>query len=436
METGMMRGGFKLTPLRILLLTRIYPYRPAFGGEISYSRGVIESLGKSSELTVLAATNGTRPPGAFDANAIHWHLVPASRRPQMLSVATAMPNMIWRNATSAYHGALKELLKESWDAVVIDHFASVHVLSQVKGWRKADPSRCLLYLSHEHERTTRKEKYASYGGGPLQLAIRHIDGWKIGKWEDAVIRAADIVSLINPSERALFDDNVAAKRYVTTLPGYDGVRCESRRIDETTPMRIALLGGRGPIHKRNILRDWLAASASAFAEAGVELDVIGDINPGMRAELQRRYPSVRFSGFVKDLESHLQRCRLGVIADTVGRGVKLRLTSYVFARVPMAGITGAIDGLPLRPRLDYAEAPTLEALASLCLKLVRDVDTLNVFQENAFKACDGRFDWATRGADLVEAIRALRRDYELSLRVPVSSPHPDKAGGQSPREAA
>ncbi|MGU3316913.1 hypothetical protein ACLBWH_15310 [Sphingomonas sp. M6A6_1c] len=396
-----------------MYLTRVYPHRPVFGGEIAYSRGVIGSLATACRLTVLAATNGALATGAFEQDGVAWHLVARTRRPQALSLLTPMPNIMWRNATAPYRRKLRELLAQHWDAVVLDHIASVHVLPSVRDWRERNPGACLIYLSHEHERTTRSEKYASYVGGPLQTAVMKMDGWKIGGWEDRVIRAADIVSLINPNEQALFDRHVPAKQYITTLPGYDGIRRASRRIDHSTPMRIVVLGGRGPIHKRNILRDWLAACARPFADAGIEMDVVGDVDPLFRAQLQQRYPSVVFSGFVEDLDAHLQGARLGVVPDTVGRGVKVRLASYIFSRLPMAGITGAIDGLPLQAGQDYLEAPNMAALTQLCIEIVADPDRLNGLQNNAFLACDGRFDWRTRGADMVEAVRAHTRMQDI-----------------------
>jgi polysaccharide biosynthesis protein PslH len=409
-----MKGGFKLSPLRILHLTRAYPYRPIFGGDIAYSRGVIESLRSACQLTVLAATNGEHPVGSFGADGVNWVLVPLSHRPRALSFFTGLPNIAWRNATPAYHKELRALLATPLDAVVIDNIASAHVLADVAAWRRAHPRRCLIYLSHEHERTTRAEKYASYVGGLVSTAAMRVDGWKIGHLEDALVRAVDIVSLINPHERALFDAQVGAKSYVTTLPGYEGVRRPKRRIDEETPLRIAVLGGRGPVHKRNILRDWLDACATPMQEAGIELDVIGDIDPEFRDMLASRHPSVTFSGYVDDLDAHLQTVRLGVVPDTVGRGVKVRLTSYIFSRVPMAGVVGAIDGLPLVPERDFAEAPDLASLAQLCIRLARDVDRLNTLQENAFRACDGRFDWRSRGADLVEAVHQHRRRIDAT----------------------
>jgi glycosyltransferase involved in cell wall biosynthesis len=335
---------------------------------------------------------------------IRWRIVPASRRPQALSLLQDQPNLSWRNATPAYREALAGLLTERWDGVVVDHFASVHALPALVAWRQAAPGRRILYLSHEHERTTRREKYASYGRNPLKRIVMAIDSRKIGSWEDYVLREVDVVSLINPSERSLFEQSVPGKSYITTPPGYDGPRVVTRDIDAAVPRRIALLGGRGPMHKRNILLEWLDACARPFSDERIELDVIGDIPDALRQSLSRRYPQVRFSGFVDDLAAHLQNCRIGVVPDTVGRGVKVRLPSYIFARLPMLGLQGAIDGIPVTPGLDFLDAPDPAALAELCVRVIDDIPTLNRLQNAAYAVCDRWFDWETRGIGIRDAL--------------------------------
>lgn len=396
----------------ILCLTRAFPYRPLFGGATSYSRGVIEAMATACDLTVLAATNGEAPTGALRRNGINWVLVPQPRRLSALSLPSDLPHLVWREATPAYHQALDSLLDRAWDGVVLDHFAATHALPKVAAWRRRHPAGRLLYIAHEHERTARGEKYASYGGDPLRRLAMQVDAWKIGRWESRVLRAVDVVSLINGGERALFETTVPNGRYVTTTPGYEGPVVAWREIDASVPRRIALLGGYGSLHKQHILTDWLAAAAARFARLGIELDVIGDVGEPLRRTLAQRYPTVRFCGFVEDLAAHLQSCRLGVVPDTVGRGVKIRLASYIFARVPMAAYKGAIDGLPIVPHRHFVEAPSLPMLASLCAKMIDDFDWLNRLQQNAYAACEHEFDWPMRGQALVTALRDMPlREY-------------------------
>lgn len=404
----------------ILCLTRAFPYRPLFGGATGYSRGVIEAIATACDLTVLAATNGEQPAGSQRHNGINWILVPPSRRVTALSLASGLPNLVWREATRAYHRALDMLLDRAWDGVILDHFAATHALAKVAAWRRGHPAGRLLYIAHEHERTARGEKYAVYGGDPVRRLAMNLDAWKIGRWESRVLRAVDIISLINGGERALFEATVPNGRYITTTPGYDGPTVERRTIDASVPRRIAVLGGYGSLHKQHILTDWLAIAAARFARVGIELDVIGDIGEPLRRTLARLYPTVRFCGFVDDLSAHLQSCRLGVVPDTVGRGVKIRLASYIFARVPMAAYKGAIDGLPIVAHRHFAEAPSLSLLADLCVRMIDDFEWLNRLQQSAFAACEHELDWPARG----QAIVAALGDPPLRERArrPVSTP--------------
>jgi glycosyltransferase involved in cell wall biosynthesis len=402
----------------LLCLTRAFPYRPLFGGATTYSRGVIEALATACDLTVLAATNGEQPTGTRRRGAINWILVPETRRIAALSLPSRLPQLVWREATGAYHGALDALLDHAWDGVILDHFATTHALDKLVAWRRRHPAGRILYIAHEHEWTARREKYARYGGDPLRRLAMTVDAWKIGRWERRVLRAVDVISLINGGERALFEATVPNGRYVTTTPGYDGPIVPTREIDATVPRRIAVLGGYGTLHKQHILTDWLAASAERFARLGIELDVIGDVGEPLRRTLAERYPTVRFCGFVDDLAAHLQTCRLGVVPDTVGRGVKIRLASYIFARVPMAAYKGAIDGLPIVAHRHFAEAPGLPQLVDLCARMIDDFDWLNRLQHGAFAACEQTLDWPTRGRALVAALGDLPLREQARRRAP------------------
>ena len=392
---------------RLLYLTRTYPYLPATGGDMVYSAGVIESLGQAADVTVLAASNGAVEPGSFDAHGVHWRIVPRARAASARSLASAMPNIVWRGATPAYRATLDRLLREAWDGVVLDHLGSAHALAAIDGQRRAGRRLPVLYLSHEFEAEARAEKYRAYGGGALRQAALRVDGAKVARWEQRVVAASDAISVINPSEAALYARQAPDKRFITTTPGYAGPRVAARVIDASVPRRIALLGGRGSQQKQQVLLRWLAESAAIIAAAGVEMEVIGALDAGLRDDIAQRFPDVTIRGYVDDLVAHLQTCRLGVIPDFVGRGVKLRLLDLVFARVPLAGLDGAIDGLPLAADRDFAEAPTLPELARLAVALVDDLSRLNAFQESAFAACDGAFDWRDRGRAIVDLFATI-----------------------------
>jgi len=394
--------------MRILYLARTYPYPPAAGGDMVYTRGVITALAKVSAVTALVGTNGSKPFGSSDADGVRWVVAGGKRGPAALSFLSGMPNIVWRSATRDYQRALAEHLQEDWDGIVLDNLGTAHALPLIAKARCRERGIPILYLSNEFEATARAEKYREYGGGPIKQAVLRHDGEKVARWEGRLVAESNIISVINPDEQALYAELAPDKRYIVTTPGFDGAVIPARRIDAATPRRVALLGGRGPKQKQVILVRWLDASVKRLAAAGIETDIIGKLDEPLAAEIRTRFPEARTSGFVADLPSHLQTCRIGVVPDFLGRGVKLRLLDLIFARVPLFGLQGAISGLPITAGDAFLEAPTLDALTDLIVARIDDLDALNGMQESAFAACDGRFEWAERGSGIVAAFQAAK----------------------------
>ena len=102
-----------------------------------------------------------------------------------------------------------------------------------------------------------------------------------------------------------------------------------------------------------------------------------------------------------------RRRAVGVISERDGGGFKLKALDYVFHRVPMVILDGSIDGLPLIPGIDFADAASEEILAHKLVELVDNPAECQRMQQSAFDRCDGRFDWSNRGSDLAAAIEKI-----------------------------
>jgi hypothetical protein len=231
-----------------------------------------------------------------------------------------------------------------------------------------------------------------------------MDGIKVAACEMALLRGVDLVSVINPDDRARYSSQLPGLRFATLTPGYTGNVVDVRRIDSGTPRRVVVLGGRESKQKQVILEKWLEASAGIFAKNDVEMVIAGPIHVSLEGDLAARFPSVKFLGFVEDIEGLLASCRASVVADFLGGGFKVRLLTYVFNRVPMFAIKGAVSGLGVTSPDAFAEFSDLRSLAvGVCAK-IDDFDYLNALQEHTFKGCLGRFDWRERGKTLMTAL--------------------------------
>jgi hypothetical protein len=79
---------------------------------------------------------------------------------------------------------------------------------------------------------------------------------------------------------------------------------------------------------------------------------------------------------------------------------------YVFNRVPVFALNGSFAGVPLRHDESAMLYSDHAALARGVLEAIDDVERLNRLQERAFVTCNGRFDWLSRGRQLVAAVAA------------------------------
>lgn len=395
----------------ILVLEKVTPFPPANAGDSVYSRGIIQSLAPFVNVTVLCADGG----GAVPADdGITWRVTAPQRRGQAGSVASRWPLLAWKGATREYHAELDRLLQRRWSAIVLDNLGTVHALPKVLKYRQKHPDTKLVYVSHEYEYEIRRGKYGAYGMGFVKGLAAGLDLLKVRQAEVRLLRELDLVTVINPNDLLPFKRIAPGQTYLTLTPGYHGPVSGARRIGPEVPRRVLLLGGRKSQQKRQILLDWMDVGYGPLTEAGIEIVIAGDMDEDLRAVLTQTWPKVKVLGFVEDLAELIASARIGLIADTVGGGFKLRLLSHVFQRLPIVGLDDAVDGLPTGKGSGYLVADNLPGLARLVLEVIDDTDRLDALQTVAFNDCSTGFSWAARGKELALALTQPRRHPHLT----------------------
>jgi glycosyltransferase involved in cell wall biosynthesis len=93
--------------------------------------------------------------------------------------------------------------------------------------------------------------------------------------------------------------------------------------------------------------------------------------------------------------------------DEVGGGFKLKLLDYVFGGLPIATIGSQFNDLPLDMDRDAIARENVADLVAAIVEAMDDIPRLEAMRRRALAACEGRFDWAERGARLAEAIAAI-----------------------------
>lgn len=395
-----------MTPLRCLWVTRLVPYPPFIGGDATYSAGLIESLAMAGvELTVLCHDFGGPPVTA----GAEWVIVPLHDRGRVRSLFGRTPALVYRSSTPQIRNALDTLLRErSWDAVLIDNLAMAGVFDLDRETWKKDRAALLVYVSHNHEETVRRQLAASASRrSPKRLALRW-DSVKATLIERRLCNAADLLTVNTDHDANLYRQHAPDQRYLVLTPGYDGSEVGHRVIEARTPRRITLLGSYAWIAKQINLWRFLDAAADPLVRAGIGIDVVGSMSDDFASRLRAAFPDVTVTGPVDRVEPYLARARMGIVADEIGGGFKHKVLRYVFNRVPVASLAGSVAGTPLVAGESILEFADLSRLVKGIIEAIDDLEKLNALHEAAFLACENRFVWADRGRALAEKLTELR----------------------------
>lgn len=389
--------------MQCLWLTLADP-EPATNGQLIYSKGLIEAACRAgASLTVIGLARPESPRVYGDPRVIDWRLADEQPKSAARKLLSRDPMVTQRNSSEMARTLEHALVERSWDAVVFDSICAGWALRHVLRHRarNARPPR-IVYIAHNHEVTVAR-RIASAAQG-LRRILKEIDFLKVIDLERRLISSADIVTSNTPDDCRRFAASSGGRPIVFLPPAYDGPRIASRKIDAGVPRRAILVGSLDWPPKRISLESFLAVAIDPLRRAGVELQIVGEVEVGYLADLRRRFPSVDFVGRVADVRPFMRDARVALVPDLLG-GFKLKGLDYVFNRLPILAMRNALPGMPLEDGRSIGLFDSHKALAEGLVALIDDFPGLNGRQERAYTACVDRFDWDRIGRHLMAHLR-------------------------------
>ena len=392
--------------MKCLWVTQTDP-EPRHNGQLIYSGGLIDVVGASgARIDVVGAMRPGGVPRNFDRDArLRWFLAEQKPRPLWHTLLSSLPNVADRNWTPQLQNLLEgRLAEDGWDVVVFDSLSAGWALAPVLRRYSRDSRRPrLVYIAHNHEESVRRQ-VANEHPDPLRRRILLRDAAKVARLEQAMVRAADAVTAITPEDRDRFLADHPGCEIVVITPGYDGGYVGQRHISERQPRRAVIVGSFDWIVKRLNLEQFLAAADAMFASHNAELQVIGSAHEAFLRRVRRRYAATQFTGTVPSPQSLMQEARIALVPELHGGGFKLKVLDYVFNRLPILALKGSVAGMPLQHEDSILLYRDYRELAAGVLQVIDDYDRLNRLQDRAYTLCRDRFDWASRGRQLLQAI--------------------------------
>jgi len=405
--------------MQCLWLTLADP-EPATNGQLIYSKGLIEAACHAgASLTVIGLARPENPRASVDPRGIDWRLADEQPKSAARRLLSRDPMVTQRNSSEMERTLEHALVERSWDAVVFDSICAGWALRRVRRHRarSAWPPH-VVYIAHNHEVTVARRIAAASQG--LRRIQKEIDLLKVIDLERRLILAADIVTSNTPDDCRRFAAASGGRPIVFLPPGYGGPRVASRKIEASVPRRAILVGSFDWPPKRISLESFLAAATKPLLRAGIELQIVGEVEGDYLADLRRRFPSVDFVGPVTDVRPYMQDARVALVPDLLG-GFKLKGLDYVFNRLPILAMRIALPGMPLEDGRSIGLFDSHSALAEGVVALIDDFADLNARQERAYAACADRFDWDRIGRHLMAHIRGTTdRQVRAGTAAPTS----------------
>ena len=395
--------------MRCLWLTLADP-EPRHNGQYVYSGGLIDSVaatGSEIEVLGLRRRDSPRSNGARDEHVVWWlpgePLDPLQSR--WGSLASLLPHTAYRCRTADMQRVLHQLLERGgWDGIVFDGISVGWALAPVRAFYgdRCDRPR-LIYVSHNHEESLRHQVAESQRTFFRRQAVR-LDASKVARLEGELVDQVDFVTAITPEDLKLYERRRGDKPMGVLTPGYRGRKLSQREITGRVPRRAVIVGSFDWIAKRMNLEEFVEVADPIFAAGGAELIAVGSAEERFLKRLRERTKASRFTGTVPDVTRYMDEARIAIVPERNGGGFKLKVLEYVFNRIPVFALQGSFAGVPLVHGDSVMLYPDHEALARGVLDSIDDVERLNRLQERAYAACRDRFDWASRGRQILSVI--------------------------------
>jgi hypothetical protein len=402
-------------PLRCLWIGRYVPY-PINEGAKLYSAKLVESLA--------AASCYVRGLGFGDSNHappnehFEWRAVPGTRARDFTGLIDKLPLAAAVDRTPAYRELLEQQLRERWDVIVLDSYATGWALTRCAQYRFAHGGApILVHVSHNEEGALWNSLATHLPATSVRKWLVQLNARKVAQLERRLVSSVDLLSTITSEDAEALRRLGNVARVVVTTPGYDGPIAAERRITAATPRRVVIVGSFSWIVKRENLRRFIEHADARFAEHGIQLVVAGDVPPQLQYELSAHTRATRFAGFVPDLSPLLAESRIALVPEFIGGGFKLKFLDYLFGRIPVATVDAAAAGLPPEIREQLIGGRDIEELTSNVLDRIDAIDDLNTRHMRAFAHARLAFSWADRGRALLERILALREDRSSARHV-------------------
>ncbi len=384
----------------VIWLTR-EPLPVADGGDKLYTLGLMKAATEQgARITAFATEAGLHTERRQEVDGVLWRVFPRARRSVIERVLSPLPNYAQTFTSRLLPVALaRELADSPTSPVVIDSIAAGWLIKYIPASRDAP----LIYLSHNHEASTRQ--YSSRAlTGPLTMRLaRRLDARRIAILEATLCSRASTITAITDTDAERFRTEHPKRTVITLSPGYDRPPLDPSRSHSQPD--VLLVGTFFWEAKRQNLLRFLHAARPALEAGDFSLRIVGRMPPNFAGDLAA-FPNVRVEGEVADISTALVQAWAGLVIDDIGGGFKMKTLDYIFGRVPVFATFKAVKGIGLSHGEHYLGYADFSRLVQGLQEWARRREELEIISNCALAYCTHHFRWDTSGQRLMTALAA------------------------------
>jgi glycosyltransferase involved in cell wall biosynthesis len=393
-------GSYKL---KVLWLARTIPF-PTNTGDRIYSAGLANSLADAGADVTYMALRTDAPENDSRPYRIKWKPINSGTKSSLSFLFSTMPMAAVRHRTRVILNEIRSSIQyEQWDAVIVDHYSMGWCMPIIENVGFAG---CIVYVGHNYERQVTRDIADAYDGNFFKKRILLENSRRTADIEAVLIKRSDLVVALTEHDRSLFQAEAPNVDVLVLPPGYSGARSSNRQITSSTPRKVIAVGSFEWTAKQLNLVKFLRAADSKFAEQNIELHIIGKTHKALKRELGS-LKATKLRGFVDDILGEFANARIALVFDETGGGFKLKMLDYAFSRVPIFGLSHALEGLPEQAKPYVVMAQDMSDLADKVVLCLDDLAKLNQMHNGAFAAMEEAFSWEQRGTKFKRKLELL-----------------------------
>ncbi len=254
-----------------------------------------------------------------------------------------------------------------------------------------------------------KQRYESANDG-IRRAYFNFETKRMAGFESEMCNKFDLVVVASDRDKEELVRDFHVFTPIEVIP--TGVDCAYFRTAERTmpiPKRLMFSGSMDLLSNVDQLL-WFAAEIYPLIRRrhpDVTLEIVGRSPTSELRTLEKADRSIRVTGWVPDIRTHLQQADVYIVPLRVPGGVRVKLYEAMASRRPVVSTSHGADGLQVTADRDIVVADSAREFADAVCRLLDEPDKKEAVASQGYRTVNEKCDWSVSAAKFIEVLERV-----------------------------